>query len=457
MCLWQIVLDPNVRILIYSDSSIKAENFLKGIKSHIEGTDAKSRFREIFGEYATDARTGKWSAEQITVIKRTSGSVEPTIDTGGVGVSKVGMHYDIIMFDDIVSKLNVSTKTQMDKVFECYNESLALLKPKGLIFMTGTRWHFNDAYGRIIDRNKEFDDFDIMIKDAETKREDGKFIYEDIGLDDAHLNSLKASMGSYTYACLMKNTPVSSEEAIFKEEYFKFYEQLQESEYPDYTGKFDFLYVTATLDPSGEGKDLTGGTVVGTDHLMNMYILEVVSRKMTTDQMIEWIFKMNHIYKIRNIGIETNMFHGLLEKEINRRMKIEQIENINFHMFGITEFRPSAKSGQSKFMRMTALQPYFQRGQILFPGRRLNTLRKEVSDLAYQMLQLTPTHMPEPNDALDAFAMQVDLIRSGGVIKKDKIIKGTPQWLEKKMITQHNEMQKRLPLRLRKFWKPSLS
>ena len=99
----------------------------------------------------------KWNESQINVSIRKEAHVEPSVDTGGIETSKVGMHYDLIFFDDIVSDVNVTTKAQMDKVHECYKKSLSLLKPGGDIIVTGTRWHFNDAYGRIIDDNKERD------------------------------------------------------------------------------------------------------------------------------------------------------------------------------------------------------------------------------------------------------------------------------------------------------------
>jgi hypothetical protein len=204
LSLWFLARDPNERILIYSDTATKAEKFLKGIKGHIEGGGGKSRFREIFGDYSGERMQGQWNDSSIITCRRTENAVEPSIDTAGIDTTKVGMHYNVIIFDDIVSKVNVSTKQQMDKVYETYTESHALLKPKGLIFITGTRWAFTDTYGRIIDRNKELPDFSIYIRDSEAKNGKGELIYADIGLDRTHLDSLKRDMGDYTYSALMR-------------------------------------------------------------------------------------------------------------------------------------------------------------------------------------------------------------------------------------------------------------
>src|SRR3990167_41769 len=164
--LWSLLRNPDDRILIYSDSATKAQSFLLGIKNHIEGKTGRSRFREFFPGWEMGPKEGKWNESQIIVSVRKDGHVEPSVDTGGIETSKIGMHYDMIIFDDIVSDLNVTTKAQMDKVHDCYKKSLSLLKPNGSILLVGTRWHFNDCYGRIIKENEEKKIFDIFIRKA---------------------------------------------------------------------------------------------------------------------------------------------------------------------------------------------------------------------------------------------------------------------------------------------------
>jgi len=148
--LWRLIRDPNLRILIYSDSVQKAQGFLQGIKNHVEGKAPNSKFRDYFPRWETDAHKGKWNESQIVLRTRKVSHKEPNVDTGGIESSKIGMHYDLIIFDDIVSDQNTTTKMQMDKIHDCYKKSLSLLKPGGDVVMVGTRWHFGDPYGRII-------------------------------------------------------------------------------------------------------------------------------------------------------------------------------------------------------------------------------------------------------------------------------------------------------------------
>jgi len=445
--LWRIFRDPNVRILIYSDTATKAQGFLRGIKAHIEGSDGEnaSLFRKYIGKYDNDIHSGKWNENAITVKYRTAGHSEPTVDTGSYEASKVGMHYDIIIFDDIVSKLNVNTKALMDKVWECYQESLSLLKPGGDVIICGTRWHFGDAYGRMIARDKARDNFDLFIKDADERNEDGSLIFEDIGLDEKFLNEQKAEQGSYIYSCLYKNNPVSSDEQIFRNENFKFYGQLQESPTPLETGLYENLYITCTVDPAGEGSDPTGGVVVGTDNTNRMHILEILNKSLKPDEIVKWIMNMNLKYRLRKLGIETNFFRGMLKRELDRMLREMREQNPGFNSFSIIEFSPSAKKGENKLVRFLDLQPYHERGEIVFPGESLELLRGGFGELAHQMMQVTRTHMPEPNDVLDALAYQPRLIMKGGEAKKGGVPEYSPAWIEQQYIEKHRQLQKRLP------------
>lgn len=452
--IWETARKPNTRTLIYSDSTPKAQGFLRGIKNNIEGRSGL--WKSYFGDWKSE---DTWNENQIIVNRRTKGSVEPTVDTSGIDASKVGMHYDRIIFDDIVSDMNVTNKQQMDKVYDCYKRSLSLLTRSGEIIIVGTRWHFGDMYGRLIAENEDTHEYDLIIKDAEEIRKEGVgLIFDNIGkesLTKQHLDRLRDTQGSYTYSCLYRNNPVDDEEALFKSDKFGFYGKLEVSPSPIETGMYDFLYITGTVDPAGMGGDRTGGIVCGTDKDMNIYILDVLNKHLQPHQIIDWVIEMNFKYHLRMLGIETKFFRGMLRKELENRIREEQVKNVYFHNFGIKEFSPS--KGETKFIRVQALQPCFERGDIFFPGKSIHTQKAGFSDLAHQMLQVTPTHMPEPNDLIDALAFQVPLWQAGGIVKTEDIPKNSPADLERIWVKEWNHSQKMLPRRMRRNYKPWLS
>lgn len=456
--LWKLIKNPDSRIMIYSDAHSKAQGFLSGIKNHIEGKMGRSRFREFYPKWEVNPHKDKWNESQINVSVRKQGSVESNIDTGGIESSKTGFHYEIVFFDDIVSDLNVTTKAQMDKVHECYRKALSLLIPNGDIVMVGTRWHFNDLYGRIIAENKEKDIFDIFIRQAIVG---GKYMFDNIGgssLTKAFLDRQKAEQGSYTWSCLYQNSPVSDEQAIFKHDDFHFYGELKKSQNTQRDGMYENLYVTGTLDPAGEGEDDTAGTVVGADSSLRVYVLELFSKVgCSVSEMVDWIIKMNNKYHFRKFGIETTFFRGMLKKEVEERIRKEQTTNVGFNSFGIEELKTRWRKGEGKRFRIDALQPFHERGDLLFPGNSVENLKGHFGDLAYQMTQVTHDHMPEPNGLIDALSWQVEMVQRGGMPEQAGVPKYSPAWLEEQWIENFDRMQKRLPRHKRRIYEPSLS
>lgn len=434
--LWNMFKNPNTRILIYSDATSKAQGFLTSIKNHIEGKAGKWRF--YFGNWETDSKKGKWNESMILTDFRTQAQAEPTIETAGIETSLVGRHYDLIIFDDIVSDKNVTTKEQMDKVAECYRKALSLLRPGGQVVMVGTIWHFGDLYRRLIVENEGVPNF---LFHRNSGYYDDTLLFESCGLTKEFLDKQLREQGSYLFSCLYENNPVSAESAIFKSDNFSFYGAIKPTD----------LYITGTLDPAGEGKDKCGLTVVGTDHKLTLHILEAIGKQLKPSEMIDLIIALNYRFKFNIFGLETIFFRRMLRGELQRRIFKEHQENPgSFSLFSIEEFDSSSRHGKGKFTRMMALQPYHERGAIKFPGDRIENLKGGFSDLAHQMLQFTPDHLPEPNDLLDSLADHIPLIRKGGVVKKQELPRYSGAWLERKSINEQANRNRHLPRRLRK-------
>src|SRR3990167_8139618 len=436
--LWKLVKNSDLRILIYSDATTKAMGFLDTIKAHIEGKVANSKFREFFPQWESDIKSGSWNKDQITVSIRKTSLPEPSVDTGGIETSKVGFHYDIIIFDDIVSDKNITTKDQMDKVTECYKKALSLLKPGGLVIMPGTRWNFGDLYGRIIAENDLKKNFAIFIVDGEEDKKYGRYCFSDIGLTREFLNAQKMEQGTYLWSCLYKNSPTDPETATFKVQDFAFYGAI----------KPDDLYITCTVDPAGEGEDFTAITVVGTDNNMDMHILDIINAHIQPSEIVDKIINFQYKYRFQILGSETNFFMVMLEMEIRRRRDEEhKLNPERFRLFGVHEFEASSRRGQNKTNRIMALQPYHERRAIKFPGEKFELLEGVFSDLAWQMIQFPNS---AHDDILDSLAYHLPLIRKGGLVKKSELPINSPAWLERESYEKEIKNNNSLPRRLRR-------
>ena len=451
--LWKLINNPDLRILIYSDSASKAQNFLTGIKNQILGSAANSVFRDYFPNWEMDPHKGKWNESQIVIKCRDQGATEPTIDTGGIETSKVGMHYDLIFFDDIVSDINTTTKEQMDKVYECYQKSLSLLKPGGEVVVIGTRWHFGDTYGRLLEENRTTDAFDILIRNAESLRADGTLLFENVGLDRKFLDDQRRRQGSYIFSCLYNNSPVDDETATFKVADFKFYDRIEKSEEPVKTGMYKNLYITGAIDPAGQGEDYTAITVVATDNKLRMHVIDIVNKHLQTNQMVDEILRLNKIYHFKRFGVETVFFRGKLKKDLELTIEQERA-NQDFHVFSVDELQTRWRKGEGKHQRIESLQPFHERGDLLFPGKSFEALNGVWRDLAFQMIQYPSA---PHDDIIDSLSWHVNLIQRGGHAKVAGPPKYTPAWLEQQWMKSYEYTQSRIPHKYRKPVRPSFA
>ena len=432
--LWSLLRNPNERILIYSDTTEKAQGFLLEIKNHILGLAKGGGFRNLTLQtpWEVDPQQQTWNQSAIVIKARTAAQREPSVDTAGIETSKVGMHYDRIIFDDIVSDKNVTTPEQIEKVKECYTKSLSLLKPGGEVVMLGTRWHFNDLYGKLITEPQ----WQLYLRKTE---EEGRYPFAAIGLTKTFYEQKRREQGSYLASCLYQNQPVDDETALFRSDDFTFYPPPVGPE--QRTRFIRDLYLSCCLDPAtgkAGASDRAALSVVGTDAEMNMYLLDLVSGQMSPSEQVEEVFSLYAHWRFQVLGIETNAFQEMLKRDVEFRYEEERRRNPQFRLFGIQSF--TASSSSTKEMRIRALQPYHERHALRLPGERLETLRPPYDRLAFQMLQYTPTHKPEHEDELDSLAYHVLIHRPGRILKPIDVIPPlSPAWFEREQYNREME------------------
>lgn len=140
--LWLLIRNPNLRIMIDSEIYTNSKNFLREIRGHIESEDFKAVFGDLVGPL--------WQEGDIILKSRTRVLKEPSISCAGVETTKVGMHFDVIIFDDLCSDNNMNTEESREKVIRHYQMATAILEPGGVMVVVGTRYHDMDVIGHIV-------------------------------------------------------------------------------------------------------------------------------------------------------------------------------------------------------------------------------------------------------------------------------------------------------------------
>lgn len=150
---YRICEDPNVRVIIVSQTEAMAKRFLRGIKDRLASENRSYQKLQI--DFAPqggfDGDSAAWTATEIYVnaASRDSGEKDPTVQAIGLNGQIYGARADLIILDDcIVGKNAHEFQKQMDWLQgEVYSR---LADPGGQILLIGTRMAPVDLYGEII-------------------------------------------------------------------------------------------------------------------------------------------------------------------------------------------------------------------------------------------------------------------------------------------------------------------
>jgi len=387
--------DPSVRILIANATYSMAVAFLNVIKRHLHNNELMA---EIFGQLAIEP--DKWSESAITLKQAKEvigGEKEATVLCYGMGGNLVSQHYDKIILDDVVNENTISTRDQIEKTIQFYRMCQPLLEKDGELIVIGTRWHEQDLYDWIMDKeNGVIQEFNVFFRRAlENELWDdnvkqfvkGTSLWpEKYSLDD--FTKIRRKMGPYAFSSQFLNDPFPSSDADFKREWFRYYDEsdLRGADMNRYT----------LIDPAislEKTADYTGVITVGIDKFSNVYILDILRARLKVNELNNLIFQQNERWHPLQIGIEDVAFQRAL------RYSLKQEEEKRKRYLPIIELKPYARS---KDQRIKGLQPLYANGKVYHS--------KELVYNVYLEDELTRFPNGKHDDLIDALAYSLDLM-----------------------------------------------
>jgi len=404
---WLIVHDPDTRILLDSVVLQNSVDNLGVIKAHFE----KPRVKFLYGNFVGQ----KWTTEEITVSKRTKTNLkEPTVRCASVEKIQVGPHYDWIIADDLVSKENVETPEQINKVIDHFKLLFSLLDPDGKILVIGTRWDFRDLYNHIL---TEMPDFRNRVIDVETGGKDGGLYFPE-RLTQEFLDRQKNILGLDFYNAQYRNNPMPEDErSKFQKSWFKRYDALP---LDPVTQKTIPLYAFITLDPGGyKNKSDEWVFLIGyVDGENRRYFHKIVKGNYRMDSAIEILFQLVQQVGPISVGLETTAGQKYLLEAIQDEMRRRNI------YFNIVELPHAVHTKESRIMRLI---PQYQCGNIYHSQemgpleeqlRRFPKGKDDIADAASMMLEImiAPRSMKKKRQPLTS----VDQLFWAQVIKDRK-------------------------------------
>lgn len=370
--------DPNIRILIDSETFSKSKAFLAEIKGHLESNEP---FREIFqtihGVLPNEGRKKEllWSDSQVNLACRSKPRKEPTFSCAGIDVTKNGMHYDLIIFDDLHSENNVTNKEQIDKVKDHWRLSYSLLDPGKPMIIIGTRWHFDDLYQLILDEHRE--EFNILVRRAIL--DDGTAWFPS-RLPLSELTKIRNKQGSAHFSRQYMNEPIDDETATFKHKDFIRKKWSEIADIP--------INWYMAIDPSykGEYSDFAAFVVAGMDYQRNIYIKHITRAKYTYSDIINETFRLNNLFWPKTIALETVGAQKSIMYEFTNEQKRRGT------WLPIQEVKQRTISKEE---RIRALAPFYEYGHMFHISEC-----PQLDELEYELLKFPSGKHDDVADAL---------------------------------------------------------
>lgn len=146
---WAICNDPNIRILNMSETAGQAYDMLAQLRDTLGVEDGSVQPGTIADEYGLEVK--KDSQKKLT-FERPANHKEPTIRAAGFDTGVTGGHYDLLVFDDVVSWKTQRTQARRTKSWRQFSDYTQNLGSEGdsVYLALGTRKHPEDIYDRMI-------------------------------------------------------------------------------------------------------------------------------------------------------------------------------------------------------------------------------------------------------------------------------------------------------------------
>lgn len=308
--IYEIVRNPNIRILFVADAADQAKTFLRGVKSHFENNE---ELRAIFGDFVNGAE--KWSDSEIIVNRRSAiGLKEATITCAGIDTSLIGRHFEIIIADDLVTEENSLTEHQRNRIRNYfYKTLLTRLEPDGRMWVIGQRWHDEDLYGHL-----QKEDY-----------EDATFIFG--VLDESEESVWEAKFPTKRMHRLRRGNPAGFElqwmcrhgvaiGGVFSEDHFRYYDELNEA-------FFKWQGVDLAAGQKARNDFFAHVTIAVTKSNRDIYLVDFRETKLTFPRQVKFIDSRfrDHPDTVR-VGIESNAYQVVMTQQVK-----EQYPDIPIH------------------------------------------------------------------------------------------------------------------------------
>ena len=379
-----------ITVGIFSHTRPIAKAFLRQIKYELQGNPVLLElFPEILWENS-EREAPRWSEDSGLVVKRRSNPKEATLEAWGlIDGQPVGKHFNVLLYDDVVTLGSVSGPEMIGKTTQAWELSLNLGDRNPRKRVIGTRYHFADTYRTIMERG--------AAKPRIRKgTHDGTLTGDPVFLTPAEWNQKVKEMGPYAANSQLLLNPIADSKQSFQRVWL-------ENRFTD-ASNWRSMNRALLCDPASSKKansDYTAIAVMAYAPDGNVYLLDALRDRLSLQERAKAFIEMHRRWKPQHCGYERYGMQAdidyikLLQEQDNYRFNIEEL------------------GGQmAKFDRINRLVPFAASGRLWMPDVLYRTLHDGRPVDLIQVLveeELLPWPVPIHDDLADAMSRVFDL------------------------------------------------
>ena len=353
----EIIRDPEITIGIFSHTKPTARKFLLQIKQEFESNEELIQlYPDVFFEIP-ERQSSKWSEEKGLVVRRRSNPKEATIEAHGlVDGQPTGSHFQLLVYDDVVTLDSVGTPEQVAKTTAAWSlsDNLGARGKDGKIrkWHIGTRYSYADSYHTMMEMGAVKP---RIYAATDNGLPEGKPVFLS---PEAWAEKKRNQIASVLAAQMLQN-PAAGAQAMFQRDWLRFAEVRPAT-----------LNAYLMCDPAGSKKktsDYTAMAVIGIDAAGNKWLLDGRRHKMSLAERWENLKALRRKWRrmpgvqrvevgYERYGMQSDIEH--FESEMKREGDVWEIKELAWPREG----------GGSKFDRIQRLEPDFKNGRFMLPA-----------------------------------------------------------------------------------------
>lgn len=350
----EVFIDPEIRIGIFSNTAAISRRFLSQIKEEFEGNEGlRQAYPDVLWDHPK-IEAPSWSLQNGITVKRKGNPKEGSIEAHGlIEALPTGRHFPLLVYDDVINENSVTNPEQIKKATDRWELSQNLgVGESTRHWHIGTRYHFGDTYGVILDRG-------ILKPRIYAATHDGTLNGRPVFFTQTHWDDLKKRQRG-TVAAQMLQNPLAGEENVFRPQWLR----------PYYVRPL-VMNVYIMVDPSlGRTKtsDRTAMAVIGVDTLGNRYLLDGFCHRMPLSQ--RWT-------NMRDLFKKWSGMPGVVLCQVGYERYGQQSDTEHFEekmreegpRFELIELSWTREGDQSKKARVSRLEPDFRDSSFFVPAK----------------------------------------------------------------------------------------